>query len=238
MMLEVIWLVAFNTTIKLIRHSYMPEATLSDVCDVVLLCFLNGACVARLLSIRKPLWVYEHTRSLDKLHGKKLAKVTHLHTLLVLNVLKMLEATSFEKIYTVKKWTRMQNKQCNGVKVSLKVLKFYNNELQTCRLRRLRVTSSLSWWNFCSNLMSICKKISTVPQFSKYDRRPPTFKIWQTTVSSLSLRSWKDFQILKKGSVVLIERCSKAISSTVASVKFLIFQDLAHRDVQVAFKSV
>ena len=42
------------------------------------------------------------------------------------------------------------------------------------------------------------QKISTVPQFSKYDRRPPTFKIWQTTVSSLSLRSWKDFQILKK----------------------------------------
>ena len=50
-------------------------------------------------------------------------------------------------------------------------------------------------------------------------------------MSSLSLRSWKDFQILKKGSVVLIERCSTAISSTVASVKFLIFQNLAHRDV-------
>ena len=29
----------------------------------------------------------------------------------------------------------------------------------------------------------------------------------------------------------MIERCSGAISSTVASVKFLIFQDLAHRDV-------
>ncbi|XP_044182487.1 uncharacterized protein LOC114974437 isoform X2 [Acropora millepora] len=110
------------------------------------------------LSIRKPLWVYEHTRSLDKLHGKKLAKVTHLHTLLVLNVLKMLEATSFEKINTVKNWTRMKNKQCNGVKL----------------------------------------------------KRLPDFK---------------------KGSVVLIERCSTAISSTVASVKFLIFQDLAHRDV-------
>ena len=231
MMLEVIWLVAFNTTIKLIRHSYMPEATLSDVCDVVLLCFLNGACVARLLSIRKPLWVYEHTRSLDKLHGKKLAKVTHLHTLLVLNVLKMLEATSFEKIYTVKKWTRMQNKQCNGVKVSLKVIKFYNNELQTCRLRRLRVTSSLSWWNFCSNLMSICKKfprspnfqnMTDDPQLSKYDRYNSVFPL------SSQLKRLPDF---KKGSVVLTERCSTAIPSTVASVKFLIFQDLAHRDV-------
>ena len=39
---------------------------------------------------------------MDKLHGKNLAKVTRLHTLLVLNVLKMLEATSFEKINTVK----------------------------------------------------------------------------------------------------------------------------------------
>ena len=44
--------------------------------------------------------------------GKNLARVTGLHTLLVLNVLKMLEATSFEMINAVKKWTGMQNKQC------------------------------------------------------------------------------------------------------------------------------
>ena len=45
---------------------------------------------------------------------------------------------------------------------------------------------------------------------------------------SSQLKRLPDF---KKGSVVLIERCSTAISSSVASVKFLIFQDLAHRDV-------
>ncbi|XP_044182491.1 uncharacterized protein LOC114974437 isoform X6 [Acropora millepora] len=45
---------------------------------------------------------------------------------------------------------------------------------------------------------------------------------------TVKLKRLPDF---KKGSVVLIERCSTAISSTVASVKFLIFQDLAHRDV-------
>ena len=68
------------------------------------------------LSIRKPLRVDEHARSLGKCHGKNLAKVTRLHTLLVLKVLmKMLEAASFEKISAVKTWSRMQNKQCNGV---------------------------------------------------------------------------------------------------------------------------
>ena len=44
---------------------------------------------------------------------------------------------------------------------------------------------------------------------------------------SSQLKRLPDF---KKGSVVLTERCSTAIPSTVASVKFLIFQDLAHRD--------
>ena len=68
------------------------------------------------LSIRKQLRVYENaTLSLDELQGKTLARVTGLHTLLLLNALKMLEATSFEKINTVKKWTTMQNKQCNGI---------------------------------------------------------------------------------------------------------------------------
>ena len=118
-------------------------------------------CKATRFNIRMPLWVYEQAIRLEKLHGKNLARVTSLHTLLVLTVLKMLEATSFEKINPVKKWTRMQNKQCNGVcpfnssdplqpgsqtvKDSLKVIKFYNNELQTCRLKRLQTTSSLSW---------------------------------------------------------------------------------------------
>ena len=33
----------------------------------------------------------------------------------IASILKMLEATSFERIKTVKKWTGMQNKHCNGV---------------------------------------------------------------------------------------------------------------------------
>ena len=174
MMLEVIWLVAFNTTIKLIMRSYISKVLLKNLCFFAF--WTAHASHAYKAQHSEPLWVYEHTRSLDKLHWIKLAKVTHLHTLLVLNVLKMLEATSFEKIYTVKKWTRMQNKQCNGVKVSLKVIKFYNNELQTCRLRRLRVTSSLSWWNFCSNLMSICKKFPRTPNFQNNWQTTPNFQ--------------------------------------------------------------
>ena len=42
---------------------------------------------------------------------KRWAKERSLHTLQVFGVLK----SDFEKIKTVKKWTGMQNKQCNGV---------------------------------------------------------------------------------------------------------------------------
>ena len=119
-------------------------------------------------------------------------------------------------------------------------LKFYTIELQTCRPNRLRATSSLSWWNFCfwGNVAQIwC-------QFANNFYGPPIFKIWQTTPNfqnitdysgfpfSSQLKRLPDLKQNKKRSVVLIESCSPAISSTVASVNFLlILQDLAHQDV-------
>ena len=117
LMFEAIWLVRFQ------YHNQTNYALIHSPCSnhhpsVTTLKIIFKRRMRRKttrLSIRKPLWVYEHAKSLDKLHGKNLARVKRLHTLLGLNVLKMLKVTSFEKINTVKKWTRMQNKQCNGV---------------------------------------------------------------------------------------------------------------------------
>ena len=108
---------AFKTTIELITRSVNQAPRNATISSVTILLLLNGACVARLEG-KAFESNYEFTRARQvwtKLHGKNLARVTGLHTLLVLNVLKMLEATSFEKINAVKKYTGMQNKQCNGI---------------------------------------------------------------------------------------------------------------------------
>ena len=75
------------------------------------------------------------------------------------------------------------------IKDSLKVIRFYDNKQKPCRFRWLRAASPLSWRNFCfwGNIAQVwC-------QFSKNFHGPPTFKIWQITVSSsMFLRiDWK-----------------------------------------------
>ena len=117
MVFEAIWLVRFQyhnqTYHAFIQKHSVSTSTLPWNCFLIIKRRMRRT--TRRLSIPKPLWVYENATSLDELHAKNLAILKRLHTLLVLTVLKMLEATSFEKINTVKKWTRMQNKQCNGV---------------------------------------------------------------------------------------------------------------------------
>ena len=107
---------AFNTTIELIMRSLKEHLGHRPgwVSPIYFQQPRMGSTTRRLGTL-KQLWVYESVTSLDELHGKNLARVSGLHTLLVLNVLKMLEATSFEKINAVKKWPGMQNKQCNGI---------------------------------------------------------------------------------------------------------------------------
>ena len=105
---------AFNTTIKLIMRWWNSGSVQ-----------FWGTFIQILLTIKRRMrsttrrahhgWTRSRQVWTNYWHGKNLARVTRLQTLLVLNVLKMLEVTSLEKISTVKKWTRMQNKQCNGV---------------------------------------------------------------------------------------------------------------------------
>ena len=116
MVFQAIWLVRFNTTIELTMRSFSQAHRIGLLEKPPFSVLLIKRRMRSTTRSRKQLWVYESATSLDEVHGKNLARVTGLHTLLVLNVLKMLEATSFEKINAVKKWTGMQNKQCNGIR--------------------------------------------------------------------------------------------------------------------------
>ena len=121
-------------------------------------------CKATRFNIRMPLWVYEQAIRLEKLHGKNLARVTSLHTLLVLTVLKMLEATSFEKINPVKKWTRMQNKQCNNattVPLCLLFLCAHCSSVPTVPLCPLFLCAHCSSVPLC--LLFLCAYSTSVP---------------------------------------------------------------------------